>query len=452
MLNRLMALLIALLMIFAVTTQADTVQGRIKYISNKAGSIQIAVKGKAPVLVTFDKNTRFVEANGIKELGPPDLIEVEYSPGQPATRITKVVAGIPKELEIGVEHVDAFLTGDWSCRTPGEMEVGALAVERRGKECMLVDARPAKNYLSGHIPGAINIFAKDLPKKLDLLPKDKSTPVIFYCGGPTCPFTGMSIQTAQKAGYKNLKGFQAGMPAWKKSSRPVHATASWLAKHLDTHHVVIDVRPPAASSRQHINTAVAMPAAEFKTLTAKFIKERKPARLPGVSDKRAAIFLYSDRQDDPDVLAAFKELKKWRYKNVAIIEGGFEGWVKAGLPVASGPAATKITYVRQLVEGAVPAEEFAKLEKHRTGVTFVDVRSDKEVARGMLKGAVHIPLDAIEEKALSLPKDGRIIAYCSNGIRAEMAYEVLKRKGFKNVRFLNQTLKVNKDGSYQFLD
>ncbi len=35
------------------------------------------------------------------------------------------------------------------------------------------------------------------------------------------------------------------------------------------------------------------------------------------------------------------------------------------------------------------------------------------------------------------PKDKRIVTHCSTGVRAEMAYTVLKQAGFANVAFLN---------------
>ena len=57
---------------------ADTVKGRIKYISNKANTIQIDIKGKPPAVVRFDKNTKFKNTDSIKSLSPPDLIKVEF--------------------------------------------------------------------------------------------------------------------------------------------------------------------------------------------------------------------------------------------------------------------------------------------------------------------------------------------------------------------------------------
>ena len=66
----------------------------------------------------------------------------------------------------------------------------------------------------------------------------------------------------------------------------------------------------------------------------------------------------------------------------------------------------------------------------------------------MLKGATHIPLDNLEASLAKLPGDREIIIYCENGIRAEMAYESLKEKGYR-VRFLNETVTFDKAGNYR---
>ncbi len=422
-----MTLLVGLLSL-PTALSADTVKGRIKYISKKASTIQIDVKGEAPEIIRFDQNTQFSDPKGIKGLGVPDLIKVKFTPSQPATKITKVMFGLPPGVEIDLKQLQKILQGK--------------------QAYLLVDARPGSRFDAGHIPTALSIYAKELPQKLDLLPEDKSNRVIFYCGGPTCPFTGEAVRIAQKHGYTNLKGFQAGLPGWKKAKKPVHASASWVAQNLNPNQVLIDVRPRSESSQQHIKTAVAMPAGEFKALTKQFIAEKKAARLPGVSDMGAPIILYGNSDTEKTVLRAYKELKKWQYKNVAILEDGFDDWIKENRATVAGPAPQKITYVRKLQKGAIPREEFAKLEKARINVAFLDVRSAKEAAQGVLKGAIHIPLDDLEANLGKLPKSGELITYCSNGIRSEMGYELLQNKGFNKVRFLNETVMINPDGSY----
>ncbi len=47
----------------------------------------------------------------------------------------------------------------------------------------LVDARTGMEYSQGHIPKAVNIPPEKLGKLETLLPKNKKTPVVFYCRG-----------------------------------------------------------------------------------------------------------------------------------------------------------------------------------------------------------------------------------------------------------------------------
>jgi rhodanese-related sulfurtransferase len=51
------------------------------------------------------------------------------------------------------------------------------------KKFMLIDARPTEEYQQGHIAGAINIPPDRMKTEASRLPKDKTTPLIFYCRG-----------------------------------------------------------------------------------------------------------------------------------------------------------------------------------------------------------------------------------------------------------------------------
>ena len=82
--------------------------------------------------------------------------------------------------------------------------------------------------------------------------------------------------------------------------------------------------------------------------------------------------------------------------------------------------------------GAIPAapvidltpEELAARIKAGT-VRLIDVRTDAEVAQGVIPGAEHIPLDRFDPAALG-PDDGRdVVLYCRSGRRSAVAGEKL---------------------------
>jgi rhodanese-related sulfurtransferase len=48
---------------------------------------------------------------------------------------------------------------------------------------LVVDARPGTEYSQGHIPKAVNIPPEKVGIISALLPKNKKTPIVFYCRG-----------------------------------------------------------------------------------------------------------------------------------------------------------------------------------------------------------------------------------------------------------------------------
>lgn len=422
---------LAVLLLFPITSVAETVKGRIMEISRLANTIQIRVPDQEPVVVRFNESTTFAEAEGIGDLGGNDLIEVEYTPGSPATQIRKIVFGLPPGIEIDIQEMLGILTGD--------------------EAYTLVDTRPRGPYLSGTIPSAMHLFPRmDEEEFIAALPEDKDHLLIFFCGGATCPYTGEAVDLAQAAGYTNVKGYQGGIPDWRRAQLPLHADPNWVAERLNPGHVIIDTRNPVISATGHLPGAVAMPASNFEALTDRFIREDREARLPGVSDRRAPVILYSDQHHSDDVLIAFRELTSWGYGRVAVLKDGFEGWKDEGLPVESDQLAYAIEYERQLAPGAIAPEEFAATDLTRDDLIILDVRSDQEVAEAEIAGAIHIPLEAIEDSLEQLDQSKEIIAVCATGIRAEMARRVLDGAGF-NVRFLNEHIEVDEDGSLSVL-
>ncbi len=64
---------------------------------------------------------------------------------------------------------------------------------------------------------------------------------------------------------------------------------------------------------------------------------------------------------------------------------------------------------------------------------LVDVRNDDEVARGIIPGAVHIPLAMLPVQYEQLTKIENIVFYCHSGIRSAHAAAFASSKGCKNV-------------------
>ena len=73
-------------------------------------------------------------------------------------------------------------------------------------------------------------------------------------------------------------------------------------------------------------------------------------------------------------------------------------------------------------------DEVSKLNKD--DYILLDVRTEEEFIRGLVNGAVNIPLDSLRERVSELDKTKIIIAYCKVGIRGYIAERILEQKGF----------------------
>ena len=81
-----------------------------------------------------------------------------------------------------------------------------------------------------------------------------------------------------------------------------------------------------------------------------------------------------------------------------------------------------------------PAQLAARLKAGN--IRLIDVRTDEEVAAGMIPGAEHIPLDQFDPAKLG-PDDGReVVLYCRSGRRSTMAGEKLSAALGKPVEHL----------------
>jgi len=96
---------------------------------------------------------------------------------------------------------------------------------------VLIDSRPKrKKYDKGHIPTALSIPDSSFAKMQDQLPADKSTPLVFYCGGLKCRLSHKSAKKAIDLGYTKVNVFAEGYPAWIAAYGKGETTAVASAK------------------------------------------------------------------------------------------------------------------------------------------------------------------------------------------------------------------------------
>ncbi len=240
----------------------------------------------------------------------------------------------------------------------------------------------------------------------------------------------MAARLAEKKGYTNVKVFHAGMPAWKKAGHPALTTADFVKKRLG-YVVVIDTRGVEAAKKGHVQGAVAIAKDQV-------IPEREQFPL----DHKAYIVLYAQGTDLEGLKPIAKAIGSWGYQNVAILQGGYSGWLKDNGPIQKDLVSTKIFYLPRPHPGEITGDEFMNIVRnHPQGKLILDVRTTAESAGGILPGAKNIPVDELSARLGELPKDKEIITHCRTGLRAEMAYNILKNAGY-NARFLNDKVEI----------
>jgi rhodanese-related sulfurtransferase len=87
------------------------------------------------------------------------------------------------------------------------------------QHAVLIDIRPNDQFVAGHIPQARNLPAKDIPQKVNSLPKNK--PLIVVCD------VGRSASVAaaqlRKLGFTDVSVLEGGLKAWNDAGLPVIA-------------------------------------------------------------------------------------------------------------------------------------------------------------------------------------------------------------------------------------
>lgn len=308
---------------------------------------------------------------------------------------------------------------------------------------LMFDSRPASRFHAATIPTSLMLPVAEM-EKLDkegkvhpLLGQDKNRLLVFWCGGPTCPFSIKAGELAVKHGFTNVRIYSGGDPAWAKAEQPFVSSPKFVK---EDNILLLDLRPADKFAAGHIPRAFNLPLAAME----KFKESDFP------SFKGAPFVLYSDNISD--VNKALELLRDFGFSKATIFPGGIAKWQQLGNQLEAGqkPIPTKLTFVRKLAPQDIAIPNFIK-ELDNPNVVILDVRADAERTGGSFKGAQHIPFEAISTRYAEIPKDKQVIIHCATGIRSSIAYETLKAKGFSNLKVLNANVSFE-GGKYKITE
>jgi len=121
----------------------------------------------------------------------------------------------------GYKNIKVYLAGDPDWSKKNYFEIGFnYAKSLLNKGVLFVDARPERVYKKGTIPGSINIpdtkFLKDPTPFMDMLPTDKNSTIVVFCGGYVCVKSHKVAEKLYEMGYKKVLAYAGGVPEWKE--------------------------------------------------------------------------------------------------------------------------------------------------------------------------------------------------------------------------------------------
>lgn len=134
-----------------------------------------------------------------------------------------------------------------------------------------------------------------------------------------------------------------------------------------------------------------------------------------ISDINQAILLVTEPGREEECMI---RLSRVGYDNtIGYLEGGFASWKQAG----------KETDSLKRITGQELEEMLKTLD-----LPLFDVRKKSEFDSEHLLNSVNIPLNQLNAKLDSFPKDKTFVIYCAGGYRSMIAASILKQRGFDN--------------------
>ena len=116
-----------------------------------------------------------------------------------------------------MEHTPGFLqiVNDAKTRVRQTDIEGYKAMRARHDKHLLVDVREDREYIAGHVKGAIHLSKGIIERDIETRVPDKDTTLVLYCGGGFR--SALVADNLQKMGYKNPISLDGGWRALKES-------------------------------------------------------------------------------------------------------------------------------------------------------------------------------------------------------------------------------------------
>jgi len=202
-----------------------------------------------------------------------------------------------------------------------EVSTAELQAALKDPKVVVLDARPFPEFAVSHIPGARSVpgkpglppahYTADAAEIIKKVP-DHAQALVLYCNGPYCGRSKRFGAELQKAGYKNVRRYQLGIPTWRALGGVTQVEREALATLLRTDGtaVLIDAREPGAAGP---------PLANARSIVlAEASKAKDDGRLP-MSDHNTRIFVVGD--NGAQARAVAEAIVRDAFHNVSFYDG-----------------------------------------------------------------------------------------------------------------------------------
>jgi len=138
-------------------------------------------------------------------LADPDVFE-----------LSKVIRSV---AERRLAELDRLVHDHFGNRAGAEpVPMNELLKRARSREVVILDTRPASEYIAGHIPGALSVPVNDLQRRLKELTKGKD--YVAYCRGPYCIYADRAVEILRATG-RRARRLVEEFPEWRSAGFPV---------------------------------------------------------------------------------------------------------------------------------------------------------------------------------------------------------------------------------------
>ncbi len=253
-------------------------------------------------------------------------------------------------------------------------------------------------------------------------------------------------------------------------------TTSWLNKNLNNKNlIIVQVSDEGSYKESHIQNATntkienwRMTSGKFVIIKPKDVIESEIRRL-GIS-KDSEVVLYAPIKNPKDLLKTsyiFWALNYHGVKNVGILDGGLNKWVKDGYATNNQPShIVKSNYISILNPALITDMRYVKSKlgkvpmiDARPSDNYLGITKTDGVARdGHIKGAMSYSwnfsvdgdyiikdknkLNELFTKGYVLDKNKELIVYCTGGLETSYNYYILSSVlGFQKVRLYDASMK-----------